>query len=169
VGPIAHRQQYGNTLQAIETATREGARLSAGGGAPEGAGDSLFLRPTVFADVANEMSLAQNEVFGPVLAILPFSDTDEVIRAANATRYGLAAGLWSRNITRAHTVAKELRAGSVWINTFRASAAQAPFGGFGQSGNARERGMDGLLEYTRTKNTMIDLSDKVRDPFLLGT
>lgn len=169
VGPMAHRGQYLATLDAIAKAREDGASLAAGGGAPEGQEETLFIRPTVFSDVENTMSLAQHEVFGPVLAIIPFADTDDVIRQANATRYGLAAGLWSQDITKAHRVAKELRAGTVWINTFRTSGAQAPFGGFRQSGYSRERGLEGLLEYTRTKNTMIDISGSVRDPFVLGT
>ncbi|HEY8474327.1 MAG TPA: aldehyde dehydrogenase family protein [Natronosporangium sp.] len=169
VGPMAHRGQHRTTLEAIAKARTDGAVLAAGGGAPAGREDSLFVEPTVFSDVVNTMSLAQHEVFGPVLAVIPFTDTDEVIRQANDTRYGLAAGLWTQDITKAHWVAKELRAGTVWVNTFRTSAAQAPFGGFRQSGYSRERGIEGLLEYTRVKNTMIDISGTVRDPFVLGT
>lgn len=167
VGPMAHRGQYEHTLRVIELAKQEGARLAAGGGALDENG--IFVRPTVFADVENAHSLAQNEVFGPVLAVIPFDEPEEAVRLANGTRYGLAGGLWTRDLTLAHTVAKELRAGSVWINTFRTSAAQAPFGGFGQSGYGRERGVEGLMEFTTTKNTMIDLSETVRDPFVLGT
>lgn len=167
VGPMAHRGQFDQTLEAIQLAQQEGASCVSGGESFDD--DSLFIKPTVFSQVKNTQSLAQNEVFGPVLAAIPFSDTEEAIRMANSTRYGLAAGLWTRDIDLALTTSKELRAGSVWINTFRASAAQAPFGGFQNSGYGRERGIEGLLEFTRIKNTMIDISGNVRDPFVLGT
>lgn len=100
---------------------------------------------------------------------MPFDDDAEAITLANDTDYGLAGGLWSSDINRAHLVAKELRCGSVWINTYRTSAAQAPFGGFKRSGYGRERGTDVIDHYTRLRNTMIDLSSDVRDPFVLGT
>lgn len=169
MGPMAHAGHLNRVKAAIASALEDGARLVTGGSAPEHMEDTLFMSPTVFADVTLEMRLAQQEVFGPVLAVQKFRTEEEAISIANGTRYGLAAGLWSSDITRAHRVAKELRAGTVWVNTYRTSAAQAPFGGFGDSGYGRERGTDGLLEYTTTKNTMIDLSAAVRDPFVLGT
>jgi aldehyde dehydrogenase (NAD+) len=98
-----------------------------------------------------------------------FSTDEEAIELANGTDYGLAAGLWSQDITRAHSVAREIDTGTVWINTYRTSAAQAPFGGVKRSGYGRERGVEGLMEYLRVKNTMLDLSTEVRDPFILGT
>jgi (Z)-2-((N-methylformamido)methylene)-5-hydroxybutyrolactone dehydrogenase len=167
MGPIAHRAQYESVLRRIAEAEEDGARMVAGGPAPDG--PALFVRPTVFAEVTNDMRVAQNEVFGPVLSVLRFADEDEAIRIANGTRYGLASGIWTQDLSRAHRLGKRLRAGTVWVNTYRTSAAQAPFGGFGQSGYGRERGTDALLEYTRTKNTMIDLSTTTRDPFRLGT
>lgn len=169
MGPLAHRQHHERVQRAIAQARDDGAHLVTGGAEPSGFEGTLFMAPTIFADVDNEMRIAQEEVFGPVLAVIRFSSDDEAVEIANATNYGLAAGLWSSDITRAHSVAKELRAGSVWINTYRTSAAQAPFGGFGHSGYGRERGTDGIVEYTTTKNVMIDLTRDVRDPFLLGT
>jgi aldehyde dehydrogenase (NAD+) len=168
MGPVAHAGHLARVKKAIADALEDGARLVTGGAAPDGKEGTLFMSPTVFADVTLTMRLAQQEVFGPVLAVQKFRTEDEAIEIANGTRYGLAAGLWSNDINRAHRVAKELRAGSVWVNTYRTSAAQAPFGGFGNSGYGRERGTEGLLEYTTTKNTMIDLSSEVRDPFVLG-
>lgn len=168
MGPITHRAQYDSVLRRIDEAGDDGARMVAGGPV-DNPGHALFIRPTVFADVESDMRLAQHEVFGPVLAILRFRDEDDAIRIANDTRYGLASAIWTSDITRAHRVGQRLRAGTVWINTYRTSAAQAPFGGFGHSGYGRERGTDALLEYTRTKNTMIDLSGETRDPFRLRT
>ncbi|MET0456706.1 MAG: aldehyde dehydrogenase [Mycobacterium sp.] len=168
MGPITHRVQRDYVLQRIDEAVEDGARLVTGGRS-ETSSPALFVAPTVFADVHPDMRLAQQEVFGPVLAVLPFGDDDDAVRIANGTNYGLASGIWTQNVTRAHRVAKRLAAGTVWVNTYRASAAQAPFGGVKQSGYGRERGTDALLEYTRTKNVMIDLSDATRDPFRLAT
>ena len=168
MGPIAHRAQYESVLAHIDDAVADGARMVAGGPVTEPS-DALFVRPTVFADVTPDMRLARREVFGPVLAIMRFGTEDEAIALANGTDYGLASGIWTTDVTRAHRVGKRLAAGTVWVNTYRASAAQAPFGGVKQSGYGRERGTDALLEYTRTKNTMIDLSDTTRDPFRLAT
>jgi acyl-CoA reductase-like NAD-dependent aldehyde dehydrogenase len=123
----------------------------------------------VFTGVRNDMALAQEEIFGPVLGVIPFSDDAEGVRIANDTRFGLAAGIWTRSLSRAHLLARELRCGNIWVNTYRASAAQAPFGGTKQSGYGRERGLEALTYYTRVKNTMIELSDHTRDPFKLET
>lgn len=169
MGPLAHLGQHESVLRRIAEARADGARLVTGGSAAPGAPSGLFVRPTVFADVTSSMRLAQEEVFGPVLAVLRFRDEAEAVRIANDTRYGLASGIWTSDVSLAHRVGKRLRAGTVWINTYRTSAAQAPFGGVGLSGYGRERGTDALLEYTRTKNTMIDLSGSARDPFRLGT
>ena len=112
----------------------------------------------MFGDVAPTMDIAQREIFGPVLSVLRFSSEDEAIEIANGTPYGLAAGIWTSDLSRAHRVAKRVRAGTVWVNTYRRYAAQAPFGGSGRSGFGRERGVEALEAYLAPKNVMIDLS-----------
>ncbi|KAK4934350.1 hypothetical protein LTR10_024358 [Elasticomyces elasticus] len=167
IGPCAHRGQWEAIHRHIEKAEKDGAKLLAGGRAASEKMGGLFVAPTVFGDVDPESDLAQNEVFGPVLALIPFDTEDEAVKIANGTKFGLAAGVWTSNIRRAHIMASRLNAGQVWVNTYRSSAAMAPFGGFGQSGYGKERGTEALLEYTRLKNVMIDLSEEVRDPFTI--
>lgn len=169
VGPISNLEQHAHVTRMIDEAREDGVELYAGGAAPEGYEGTWFLAPTIYSDVQPDTRLAQNEVFGPVLAVMRFSDDEEAVALANGTSYGLAHGMWTESITRAHRVAKDLESGTVWVNTYRTSAAQAPFGGVKRSGYGRERGVEGLLEYLRVKNTMIDLSTEVRDPFILGT
>ena len=169
MGPVAHAAQMDAVLGHIERARADGAELITGGDRPDGHGRACFVSPTVFAGVRNDMAIAQEEIFGPVLAVISFSSDEEAIAIANDTRYGLAAGLWTQSLRRAHLLSRELRCGNVWVNTYRSSAAQAPFGGTKLSGYGRERGIEALAYYTRVKNTMIELSDDVRDPFKLGT
>lgn len=169
MGPVAHAGQMRSVFDHIERARAQGAHLVAGGVPTDKHGDACFVPPTVFAQVRNEMALAQEEIFGPVLAVIPFTDDDEAVSIANDTRYGLAAGIWTTSIRRAHLLAREMRCGNVWVNTYRSAAAQAPFGGTKHSGYGRERGIEALRDYTRIKNTMVELSDDVRDPFVLGT
>ncbi|KAI1612569.1 betaine-aldehyde dehydrogenase [Exophiala viscosa] len=167
IGPCAHRGQWEAIHRHIEKAEKDGAKLLVGGRAASEKMGGLFVAPTVFGDVDPASDLAQNEVFGPVLALIPFDTDDEAVKIANGTKFGLAAGVWTSNIRRAHIMANRLNAGQVWVNTYRSSAAMAPFGGFGQSGYGKERGTEALLEYTRLKNVMIDLSEEVRDPFTI--
>ncbi|WP_256702499.1 aldehyde dehydrogenase [Burkholderia sp. SRS-W-2-2016] len=171
MGAVANEPQYRRILAAIDAAQSAGGRLVTGGRRARGPGleAGFFIEPTIFADVDNRSALAQEEIFGPVLAIIPFDSEAEAIAIANDTRYGLAAGIWSRDISRVMRVARAIQAGSVWVNTYRALAAQAPFGGFKESGIGRERGEAGLHEYMTTKNVMIDYSDGVRDPFAIRT
>ncbi|MCX4094643.1 aldehyde dehydrogenase [Nocardia sp. alder85J] len=171
MGPVANELQYQRILRLIEAAKAEGATLVAGGGRAEGPGlgDGLFVAPTVFADVRPDMRIAAEEVFGPVLSVIPFDDEDEAVRIANGVEYGLAAAVWSRDIDRVHRVVDQLEVGSVWVNTYRSTAAQAPFGGIKRSGYGRERGEDALAEYTYTQNVMMDYSGAARDPFVIRT
>ena len=169
MGTVANEPQFRRILGAIDQAKASGARLVAGGKRASGdhLGTGFFVEPTVFADVDNKSELAREEIFGPVLAIIPFDTEAEAIALANDSRYGLAAGIWSNNISRVLRVSRELQAGSVWVNTYRAVAAQAPFGGFKESGIGRERGEAGLMEYMTTRNVMIDFSGEERDPFAI--
>ncbi|MEP9352521.1 aldehyde dehydrogenase [Xanthobacter sp. KR7-65] len=167
MGTAANEPQFNLILDFINSAKSEGAELVAGGEAARD-GDlarGLFVKPTIFANVRNTMRIAQEEVFGPVLSILPFDTEEEAIAIGNDVRYGLASGIWTNDLNRVHRVSRAIRSGMVWVNTYRASAAQTPFGGVKESGFGRERGEAGLYEFVRTKNVMIDFSDDVRDPF----
>ncbi|MBV7483787.1 aldehyde dehydrogenase [Bordetella sp. BOR01] len=169
MGTAANQPQFDRILQSIEHARQEGARLVTGGEpAREGPlAKGLFIKPTIFAEVDNAMRLAQEEVFGPVLAVIPFDTEAQALQLANGTTFGLAAGVWTQDISRAMRMWRELRSGVVWVNTYRMVSAQAPFGGVKESGFGRERGELGLLEFTVSKNVMIDFSNETRDPFAI--
>jgi len=171
MGTVANKPQFDRILATINRAQEAGAILACGGRRASGPGleTGYFIEPTIFVEVNNDSDLAQEEIFGPVLAVIPFDTEEEAIRLANGTRYGLAAGIWTRDLSRAMRVSRVMQAGSVWVNTYRAVAAQAPFGGFKQSGIGRERGEAGLHEYLTTRNVMIDFSEGVRDPFAIRT
>jgi acyl-CoA reductase-like NAD-dependent aldehyde dehydrogenase len=169
MGPVASEAQRSRITGMIGDAAADGATLVAGGtdvprSVPAG---GSYVAPTVFTDVDPASRLARNEVFGPVLAITTFAGEREAVALANGTEFGLASGVWTRDVSRAHRVARELVAGTVWVNTYRYSAAQAPFGGVKKSGYGRERGIEAVDEYLRTKNVLLDLSDDVRDPFTI--
>jgi aldehyde dehydrogenase (NAD+) len=169
MGTAANEPQFKRILGSIENAVKDGAVLRTGGKAAKGDGLSkgLFIEPTIFVDVDNEMSVAQEEIFGPVLSIIPFDKEEQAIEIANKTMYGLAAGIWTTDLSRALRVSRAVHAGTVWVNTCRAIAVQAPFGGMKDSGFGRERGEAALDEFTTTKNVMIDFSGEERDPFAL--
>jgi aldehyde dehydrogenase (NAD+) len=156
-------------MSSIQSGIKKGAKLVAGGARAEGPGlgKGLFVQPTIFRDVQNTMELAQEEIFGPVLSVIPFDTEEQAIQIGNDTKYGLAAGIWTTNLNRAMRVSKAIRAGSVWVNTYRAVAVQAPFGGFKDSGYGRERGEWALDEFLAPKNIMIDYSNIARDPFAI--
>jgi aldehyde dehydrogenase (NAD+) len=167
MGTAANEPQFRTIMGFIDSAKSEGARLVTGG-EPAREGElakGLFVKPTIFADVRNDMRLAQEEVFGPVLSIIPFDTEEEAIAIGNDTHYGLASGIWTRDLNRVLRVSRAIRSGMVWVNTYRASSAQTPFGGRKESGFGRERGEAGLYEFLATKNVMIDFSNDPRDPF----
>lgn len=154
-GPQVDQTQFNTVMSYIESGMREGARMLCGG---KRVGDrGYFIEPTVFADVQDEMKIAREEIFGPVMSIIKFKDIDEVIQRANDTLYGLAAGVWTQDITKAHKVAHSVRAGTVWINTYHAFDTAAPFGGFKQSGMGRELGEYALQQYTEVKTVTVRL------------
>jgi acyl-CoA reductase-like NAD-dependent aldehyde dehydrogenase len=158
-GAIASRKQLETVLRYIDAGRREGATLVAGGERADiGTGRGYFVQPTVFADVRPEMTISREEIFGPVLAAIDFADLDEAISRANDTPYGLAAGVWTRDIKKAHYVARKLQAGTVWVNTYNVYDAAAPFGGYKQSGFGRELSGHALEHYTQVKTVWIDLN-----------
>lgn len=167
MGPVANQPQYDRIRTMINAGLAEGARMVAGGEVPQSPelDRGLFIRPTVFADVDNHSRIAREEIFGPVLSIIPFDADEEAVEIANDSEFGLASGLWTTSLSRAHTIAEGIVAGTVWVNTYRQSFAMAPFGGVGKSGHGRERGEEALDEYLRTKNVMINLSGRINDPF----
>ena len=157
VGPLASAKQWGRVRGFVEQALADGATLAAGGGPPDLGppwDGGFFFRPTVLTGVGPEMQVWQEEVFGPVLVVVPFDDEDEAVTLANDSRYGLAAGLWTDDIRRAHRVSRRLEAGTVWVNTFRVMHYRVPFGGYKESGLGRENGLAALREFLNVKATV---------------
>lgn len=160
LGAIVSEDQMSKVLNYVEVGKKEGARLVIGGErASVGEGKGYFMNPTIFDGVHNDMRLAQEEIFGPVLATIEFADVDEIIREANKNPYGLAAAVWTRDLRKAHYVAHRLQAGTVWINTYNVYDPAAPFGGCKASGFGRELGMHALEHYTQVKDVWVNLKD----------
>ena len=167
MGPVATEPQYRKVLSFLDSAASEGATVAAGGRADESLG-GFFVQPTVLTGVKPTMTVACEEVFGPVLSVIPFDSEAEAIALANDSRYGLAGAVWTKDIHRGHRVAHALRTGTVWINAYRVVGPDVPFGGFGLSGLGRENGIDAVHEYTQTKAIWVELTGGTRDPFTLG-
>ncbi len=159
-GSLVSEQQMHKVLSYIEKGKAEGAKLVAGGArCSVGNGKGCFVQPTVFDGVRNDMTIAREEIFGPVLAAIEFCDVDEAVREANENPYGLAAAVWTRDIAKAHRIAKKLEAGTVWINTYNNYDPAAAFGGYKMSGYGRELGMHALESYTQVKSVWVNLKD----------
>ena len=158
LGAISSKAQLERVLGYVETGKREGATLIAGGSRTDiGTGKGFFMQPTVFAGVTPDMTIAREEIFGPVLAAIEFADVEEAIARANDSMYGLAAGIWTRDVRKAHYVAAKLQAGTVWVNTYNVYDVAASFGGYKQSGFGRELGRHALDYYTQVKTVWVDL------------
>ncbi len=159
-GPLVSARQRSEVLSHIEKGQREGARLLCGGEIPNDPelAKGFYLEPTIFSEVKNDMAIAQEEIFGPVLAVMRFFSKEEAIKIANDSPYGLAACVWTKDFKKADEVAQKLKCGTVWINTYGGFYNEAPYGGYKQSGFGRELGVEGLLEYTQTKHVCTDMT-----------
>jgi aldehyde dehydrogenase (NAD+) len=168
IGPITNKPQLAKVLDYIEIAKAEGATAVLGGGRatrPE-CGEGWFVEPTIFTGVDNRMRIAQEEVFGPVLSVIPFTDEEEAIAVGNDVVYGLAAGVWTQNMRRALLMSERLQAGTIWVNTYRAVSYLSPFGGYKRSGIGRENGQEAIKEYLQLKSVWISTATEVPNPFI---
>ena len=167
MGPQAHSEQLSKTLSYIDIGRDEGAELVAGGQRlQEGElAGGYFIEPTVFANVRNDMRIAREEIFGPVAALIPFDGEDEAIALANDSSYGLAAGLWTRDVGRSLRVSSRIEAGIVWVNTYRFIRWSTPYGGFKASGWGRENGLEGFDAYLETRTTVISTAGRFPDSY----
>jgi aldehyde dehydrogenase (NAD+) len=168
VGPITNKPQFEKVLNYIDIAKSEGATPLLGGRRASAAecGDGWFVEPTIFGGVNNAMRIAQEEVFGPVLSVIPFGDEEEALAIGNDVVYGLAAGVWTQSMRRALMMADRLQAGTVWVNTYRAVSFLSPFGGYKRSGIGRESGQEMLKEYLQVKSVWISTASEVPNPFV---
>jgi len=169
MGPVATAPQLERISALVDAAKAVGGTILAGGrrAAVTELPNGLFYEPTIVSGLDNASALCQEEVFGPVLAVLPFSGEEEAVALANASRYGLAAGVWTRDVKRAHRMARALKAGTVWINLYRALTYNSPFGGYKDSGVGRANGVEAVAEYLQTKSVWVELGEEIQDPFVL--
>jgi acyl-CoA reductase-like NAD-dependent aldehyde dehydrogenase len=170
IGPVTTPQQYQKVLDYIAIAKNEGAKCILGGEpyTGQGAKGNQFIQPTIFTGVNNQMRIAQEEVFGPVLSVIPFENEEEAIKIANDIDFGLAAGVWTSDIGRSFRMSEKLKAGTVWVNTYRAVSYTSPFGGYKHSGLGRESGQNAIYDYLQTKSVWVSTKVSVRNPFVLG-
>ena len=157
LGPLVTKVAQQRVLGFIKTGTQEGAQLVFGGDVPRGRDQGAYVNPTLFTQVRNDMTIARQEIFGPVASVIRFKTLDEAIAIANDTEYGLAAGIWTRDLDRAHRLIREIQAGIIWVNCFDDGDMTQPFGGYKQSGNARDKCIDSLISYTQIKSAWIKL------------
>jgi len=169
MGPVATRMQLEKDESMVQRAVSEGAAVLCGGARPQLAEfpDGYFYQPTIVHQAAKDSFLMRNEVFGPVLAVTPFRDEAEAVALANDTEFGLAAGVWTRDVNRVHKMARALEAGTVWVNTYRALTFNSPFGGYKSSGIGRQNGIEAVQQYLQTKSVWCELGDQIQDPFIM--
>ena len=170
VGPITTRPQFEKILDYIDIAKKEGATCVLGGRPYTGPGakGGQFVEPTIFTGVRNDMRIAQEEIFGPVLGVIPFVDEEEAIQIANDIDFGLAAGVWTSDIGRSFRMSEKLEVGTVWVNTYRAVSYTSPFGGYKRSGLGRENGVDAIYDYLQVKSVWVATETSARNPFIIG-
>jgi len=166
IGPIATRPQFEKILNYIRIAKEEGANCVLGGKSRPDLGAGLFVEPTIFTGVRNSMRIAQEEVFGPVLSVIPFDDEEDAIEIGNDVAYGLAAAVWTRSLHRAMLLTDKLKAGTIWVNNYRATSFTSPFGGYKNSGIGRESGSEAIKDYLQTKTVWISTHLDVPNPFI---
>jgi len=157
MGPLVNRTQQQRVLSYIDTGRKDGANLALGGGTPPTLNHGAYVEPTLFTDVTPSMTIAREEIFGPVAAVIPFSTIDEAVAIANDSIYGLAAGIWTSDLATAHRMAREIDAGVIWVNCYDHGDMTQPWGGFKQSGTGRDKCLETLLTVTQTKSVWIHL------------
>ena len=157
LGPIANNMQYEKVLNYFQVAEQDGATLLAGGGPAEDKEQGYYVKPTLYGDVDMSMRIAQEEIFGPVGVLIPFDTEEEAIEIANDTEYGLAAGVWTRDVSRVHRVTSQIQAGQIYVNSYFETGVESPLGGYNKSGIGREKGMIAMKQYTHTKSVIIKL------------
>jgi aldehyde dehydrogenase (NAD+)/betaine-aldehyde dehydrogenase len=168
MGPLATSRQRDHIERVVQASIDAGARLVTGGAVPADRREGWYYTPTILDCDHADLPCVQEELFGPVLSVMAFDTEAQAVALANDTVYGLASGVFTRNLARAHRLIKALRAGVVWVNTYRVVSPLVPFGGYGQSGYGREAGAEAMLDYTRTKSVWINTSDApMPDPFVM--
>lgn len=169
LGPLSLKSQLGKVREYVSIGLGDGGTLRTGGKPPghPSLANGYYFEPTIFTGIRNDMRIAREEIFGPVVAVMPFSGERDLIEKANDSIYGLAAGIWTRDIDRALRFARNVDAGTVWINTYRSASFLSPFGGFKQSGYGKHNGYEGVREYSRLKNVVVDYSGSTQDPFVM--
>ncbi|MFC7137720.1 aldehyde dehydrogenase [Halobaculum litoreum] len=167
MGPVAFRDQWETVKHYVDAGVEEGARLAFGGEMPDELPGECFIQPTVLVGVDNGMTVAQEEIFGPVVSVITFGSEEEAIELANDVDFGLAAAIWTQDMQRANRFVESVRAGTIWVNEYRVVAPNSPFGGYKDSGIGRENGPEGLKEYYQVKSVWYDHAGEVGDPFSL--